>query len=602
MRENPELPLHTLAGGFSPAPEEGKSSKEGEPKPEELEKNKTESPINSNNIKAKKKYSKPVRRGGDCKRKYMDGKCASSLKIFSANCAGLRNGKLRSLNAEVKSTNANIITLQETHYKQKGKVKLDKHFVVFEAIRSKKGGGTAIAIHEDLKPKLIHEYNDEFELLVVEIMTEKESVRIVSGYGPQENLEEEKRRPFFLALETEIEKSELAGVSVIIELDANSKLGKQYIPNDPHGMSPNGVLLSDIIERHNLIVCNGSSKCSGTITRKRVTKQRTEESVIDVVLISSELKEHMVSVHIDEEKKHVLTKIHKTKRGTRVKESDHNTIISQFNLKVATNNKREKIEVYNLRNKECQSKFKAFTTETKMFSTIFDGSDDIDILTERLVKKINGSIATNFTKRRISFKSEESKDEDLFAQRRKLKGKTDEKSRARMKEVTDSLAQKAEDNFNKLKEELSKIKTKGAIDAKQMWKLRKRMCPKNRDPPTAIIDKHGNLLTSDEAINNRALEVFTERLDNNPIKSHLKDLEKDTNDLCEINLNLAKNNKTEPWTMTDLDDALKDLENGKSRDANGFANEIFKIAGEDLRIAVLKLMNMMKERQMKYLK
>ena len=85
---------------------------------------------------------------------------------------------------------------------------------------------------------------------MVEIVTVKESVRIVSGYGPQENWEEEKRRPFFLALETEIEKSELAGISVIIELDANSKLGKQYIPNDPYDMSPNGALLSDIIERH----------------------------------------------------------------------------------------------------------------------------------------------------------------------------------------------------------------------------------------------------------------------------------------------------------------------------------------------------------------
>ena len=147
---------------------------------------------------------------------------------------------------------------------------------------------------------------------MVEIKTAEEPIRIVSGYGPQENWEEEKRRPFFLALETEIEKSELAGVSVIIELDANSKLGKHYIANDPHDMSPNGVLLSAIIERHNLIVGNGSPKCSGTITRRRVTKKRTEESVIDVVLISSELKEHMTSVHIDEKKKHVLCKIYKT--------------------------------------------------------------------------------------------------------------------------------------------------------------------------------------------------------------------------------------------------------------------------------------------------
>ena len=304
---------------------------------------------------------------------------------------------------------------------------------------------------------------------------------------------------------------------MIIELDANSKLGKHYIPKDPHDMSPNGLILSDIIERHSLIVCNGSAKCSGTITRKRVTKQRTEESVIDVVLISSELKEHLVSVHIDEERKHVLSKIYKSKKGTRIKESDHNTILSHFNCMVATNNKKEKIQVYNLRNKECQAKFKAFTTKTKMFSTIFDGSNDINILTERLIKKINGSIATNFTKRRIAFKDAATKDDNLYKSMRELKGKTDEKSGGKMKEITDALAEKAEQNFVKLKEELSKIKTNGVIDAKQMWKLRKKMCPNSRDPPTAILDRHGNLLTSDEAIENRALEVFTERLDNNTI-------------------------------------------------------------------------------------
>jgi exonuclease III len=126
-----------------------------------------------------------VRRGGDCKNKYKKGKCASSLKIFSANCAGLKNGKQNSLNAELRSTNANIVMLQETHFTQKGKVKLDKNFVTFEAIRTKKGGGTALAIHEDLKPKLIQEYSDEFELLVVQIKTEDGPIRLITGYGPR---------------------------------------------------------------------------------------------------------------------------------------------------------------------------------------------------------------------------------------------------------------------------------------------------------------------------------------------------------------------------------------------------------------------------------
>jgi hypothetical protein len=180
---------------------------------------------------------------------------------------------------------------------------------------------------------------------------------------------------------------------------------------------------------------------------------------------------------------------------------------------------------------------------------------------------------------------------------RDLKDKTDEESKQMLKDVTSAIADRADTNFKKLKEELSKIKTNAGLNPKQLWKLRKKMCPMNRDPPTAMEDKHKNLLTSDEAIKNRALEVFAERLENNIMKPHLKDLEDDTNVLCEIRLKLAKSNETEPWTLDDLEYALKQLANGKSRDAEGFANEIFKVAGDDLKMAVLKLMNLMKKKQ-----
>ena len=350
MRADPKLPLYTLPGGFSPTP--------GEKNPEEKLGSDNDVIIHQNKIKntnLQKKHVKLVRRGGDSRRKHMKSKCASSIKMFSANCAGLRNGKLKSLNAEVYNSNSNIVTLQETHFKEKGKIHMDKCFVVFEAIRRKKGGGTAVAIHEDLKPKLIKEYSDEFELLVVEIKTSDTDIRLISGYGPQENLEEEKRQDFFIALETEIDKAELAGKSVIIELDANSKLGKKYIRNDPHDMSPNGALLSEIIERHNLIVGNGSDKCTGTITRKRTTRNKCEQS--DIVMFSSDLNKHLVYVHVDKERKHVLSKIYKTNKGTKIKESDHNTITTEFNIKVTSTTKQDKIQFYNLKNSECQAKF-----------------------------------------------------------------------------------------------------------------------------------------------------------------------------------------------------------------------------------------------------
>ena len=39
-------------------------------------------------------------------------------------------------------------------------------------------------------------------------------------------------------------------------MDANAKLGQQYIKGDPHSQSDNGKLLAEIINRHALCVVN----------------------------------------------------------------------------------------------------------------------------------------------------------------------------------------------------------------------------------------------------------------------------------------------------------------------------------------------------------
>jgi exonuclease III len=278
------------------------------------------------------------------------------LKIFSTNGAGVVGGKLKSLQAAVLNTNANLVTLQETHSKRKGKIQLVDH-VTFEAIRKAKGGGTLISAHKDLNPKLIVQYEEEFELLVVEIELKEKKVRVISGYGPQENWPEDKRMPFFIALETEIEKAALADRSVIIEMDANAKLGEKYIKGDPYEISPNGTILAQIVERQKLIVGNGVSICRGTITRQRVTRNRTEQSVIDVVLFSADMYDSLMSIEVDEARKYVLTKVVNTKKGPKVQESDHNPIVTEFKLQLKPSEKEDKLELYNLKNRECQIKF-----------------------------------------------------------------------------------------------------------------------------------------------------------------------------------------------------------------------------------------------------
>ena len=66
------------------------------------------------------------------------------------------------------------------------------------------------------------------------------------------------------------------------------------------------------------------------------------------------------------------------------------------------NEKTNKKETYNLKNKDAQKKFKEYTNNTKIPSSVLDSEDYIDTLTKRLVKKINGCIAINFKKVRIN--------------------------------------------------------------------------------------------------------------------------------------------------------------------------------------------------------
>ena len=139
-----------------------------------------------------------------------------------------------------------------------------------------------IGLHVNLNPVLIKEYSEQFELLVVEIAVNTNRIRVISGYGPQENWDEKQRLQFFEALESEIASAELEARSVIICMDANSKLGPNYIQGDPYDQSGNGKLLADILDRHALIVLNGvQEKCTGLFTREKRTVSGIEQSVID---------------------------------------------------------------------------------------------------------------------------------------------------------------------------------------------------------------------------------------------------------------------------------------------------------------------------------
>ena len=94
-------------------------------------------------------------------------------------------------------------------------------------------------------------------MVVVEVNSHSNPIRVITGYGPQESWAEMERMPFGIALEEEVAAAEINGRAVIIQFDANAKLGKQHIKRDPKEISENGKVLAGILDRHALVVVNG---------------------------------------------------------------------------------------------------------------------------------------------------------------------------------------------------------------------------------------------------------------------------------------------------------------------------------------------------------
>ena len=132
-----------------------------------------------------------------------------------------------------------------------------------------------------------------------------------------------------------------------------------------------------------------------------------------MLIFSNDLENNLESLVVDEARTHVLTKIVNTRKGVMKKESDHNVLIAKFNCVIEKPHKKKKHEVYNLKNAECQKKFHEYTSNTRMLSSIFDADEDLNILTKRFIKKLDGCIKMCFKKVRLG-NNKDTEEEKLY--------------------------------------------------------------------------------------------------------------------------------------------------------------------------------------------
>ena len=114
------------------------------------------------------------------------------------------------------------------------------------------------------------------------------------------------------------------------------------------------------------------------------------------------------------------------------------------------------------------------------------------------------------------------KEEVLYKNWKGLKDKEDNESKAEKEFIEEELA---DEYFNKIKEVSQGVECAegGNIEA-EVWKLKKKLCPRSQDPPTAMMDEDGYLVTDAEAIKDMAVKAFKHRLRNCPMKVGLEDI------------------------------------------------------------------------------
>ena len=181
----------------------------------------TAKPVSKPTVELPGKPKKPVRNGKRSRRGYgnknkrkNNGKY-EKFSLLGTNAAGLKCKK-ESFFRVINKLSPSVITIQESKMSKPGMIKLPGY----------------------------------------QVKVGDKNIRIINGYGPQKDDNIKDVLNFWHEIEAEVVKAKDENCMIIIEMDANAKVGKDVIKKDPHTITNNGKLLLDMVERQNLCILN----------------------------------------------------------------------------------------------------------------------------------------------------------------------------------------------------------------------------------------------------------------------------------------------------------------------------------------------------------
>ena len=390
------------------------------------------------------------------------------MRLLGVNSAGLRS-KLSTFRKVLTELKPSVFFVEETKYKNSGKLKFE-NYVIFELLRKNKdGGGLALGCAKELQPVWLREGDDSVEALSVEICVKSMKIRCCIAYGCQENDSIDRKESFWKYLDEDVSHANSSGSGFILHFDGNLWAGEDIVPGDPCPQNRNGRLFKEFLERNpHLSVVNALPECEGLITRSRIKNGEEEKSVLDFFLVCDRVLPFLKKMVIDEAKRYILTNYQNVKKGGEAVDSDHFTQYMDIDLQFESEKPR-RIEIYNFKEREAQ--LKCFTDENPLLQQV----ENWRVVLEKFCKK-------SFRKIRIRKKSMKPLKESIskLIDERNCLLRNKSENVKKISEISNLIANEEAkenrdiimDNFKNLSENPENI------NLQQMWKLCKKLWPK----------------------------------------------------------------------------------------------------------------------------
>ena len=463
-----------------------------------------------------------------------------------------------------------------------------------------------MGVTKDLSSTLLREGGEEVECLTIQLEVGQQELVMVNGYGPQMVASQAKKEKFWEYLDREVEEAARCDKMLVIQLDANSWLGNNYIPGDPNILAnSNGKLFLSFLQRNpGISLVNSLPICDGVVTRQRISDLLCEKSVIDVFLVNAKVLPFVQKMVIDEKREDPLTNFHGVNKNTKITESDHNRL--QLFLTIKTPVVRQlREEMFNFKDCDGQQIFYNITNNSEKLRNCFKNDSPFLDQASHFRKTLEGVFHQSFKKIRGTKrkrKSESSELDLLMNERKKMKIENGNKTAQNINlieniemNIAKIISEKNRDRIFKSFQDIAN--SDSSCNTQGMWRQMRKLFPKVlATPPSGIKDHMGKIITKTSIVKQIVIRKYQQRLRKRPANPEIKELMRIKEENARRVIQIARQVKTTNWSKNDLLIVLKKLKNGKCRDPGGIINEIFKpnLIGSDLQEALLDLFNQCK--------